>query len=186
MDVGNSFGMVDTHLPLHITAIRLLIAAVLGAMIGFEREIKTAEAGLRTHILVSVAASLFTILAFEIFHTIEIADGPRADPIRAVEAVTAGIAFLGAGAIFRNNDGVQGLTTGAGMWLAGAVGVATALGYYAVAFGVAVLAVLVLSALRTISRRMIRKDHADNQASDDNITDGVGTNRVRPGQTRRF
>lgn len=159
MDVGNEFGFVQTYLPQHIIAIRLLIAAILGAMIGFEREIHTAEAGLRTHILVSVAAALFTILAFEIFHTFETGEGGQADPIRAVEAVTAGIAFLGAGAIFRSGAGVQGLTTGAGMWLAGAVGLATALGYYIVAFGVALLAVMVLAALRALAHNIIRHKH---------------------------
>jgi putative Mg2+ transporter-C (MgtC) family protein len=65
MDVGNSYNMVETHLPSHIIAIRLSIAAALGAMIGFERETHTAQAGLRTHILVAVAAALFTILAFQ-------------------------------------------------------------------------------------------------------------------------
>ncbi|KRA50370.1 hypothetical protein ASD80_16340 [Devosia sp. Root635] len=124
-------------------------------MIGFEREWSTAEAGLRTHILVSVAAALFTILAFEIFHTIG-PDGAKADPIRAVEAVTAGIAFLGAGAIFKSGGNVQGITTGAGMWLAGAVGVATSLGYYLIAFGAALLAVVVLAALRALAHNVIR------------------------------
>jgi putative Mg2+ transporter-C (MgtC) family protein len=159
MDVGNEFGFVQTYLPQHIIAIRLLIAAVLGAMIGFEREVNTAEAGLRTHILIAVAAALFTILTFEIFHTIEPgSSGPQADPIRAVEAVTAGIAFLGAGAIFKSGGNVQGLTTGAGMWLAGAVGLATALGYYLIAFGVALLAVLVLAALRAFAHGVLGKD----------------------------
>lgn len=164
MDVGNEFGFVHTFVPQHIIAIRLLIAAVLGAMIGFEREWNTAEAGLRTHILVAVAAALFTILAFEIFHTIDPAtSGSQADPIRAVEAVTAGIAFLGAGAIFRSGGGVQGLTTGAGMWLAGAVGLATALGYYLIAFGVALLAVIVLAALRALAHNVIRGDEAEDE-----------------------
>ncbi len=166
MDVGNEFGFVQTYLPQHIIAIRLLIAATLGAMIGFEREWNTAEAGLRTHILVATAAALFTILAFEIFHTIGPGSGgSQADPIRAVEAVTAGIAFLGAGAIFRSGGSVQGLTTGAGMWLAGAVGVATALGYYLVAFGVALLAVIVLAALRALAHNVIRGDEVDEEKS---------------------
>jgi putative Mg2+ transporter-C (MgtC) family protein len=156
MEAGNGFGLVDTYLPQHIILIRLGIAAVLGGIIGFEREINTAEAGLRTHILISVAAALFTILAFEIFHTIEIAgQGSQADPIRAVEAVTAGIAFLGAGAIFRHSGSVQGLTTGAGMWLAGATGVATALGFYLVATATAILAIIVLAALRFFSHQVI-------------------------------
>ncbi len=155
MDIGNGFGLTDTYLPQHIIAIRLLLAAVFGALIGLEREVHTAGAGLRTHILVSVAAALFTILAFEIFHTLEGGPNTNADPIRAVEAVTAGIAFLGAGAIFRQGSGVQGLTTGAGMWLAGAVGLATALGYYVVAGGVAVLAVLVMAALRAFAHGVL-------------------------------
>ncbi len=156
MDVGNSFGLVETYLPQHIIALRLLMAAIFGAMIGFEREINTAEAGLRTHILVAVAAALFTILTFEIFHTIDFGQqGPQADPIRAIEAVTAGIAFLGAGAIFRSGRNVQGLTTGAGMWLAGAVGVATALGFYIVAGAVALFAIVVLAALRAFSHKVL-------------------------------
>lgn len=160
MDEGNAFGLVDTFLPQHIIAIRLVIAAALGAMIGFEREVNTATAGLRTHILIAMAAALFTILAFEIFHTLEDTNpnGPQADPIRAVEAVTAGIAFLGAGAIFRSGNNVQGLTTGAGMWLAGATGIASALGYYFIAFGVAVFAVMVLAALRFFAHQVVGKD----------------------------
>ena len=164
MDVGNAFGLVETHLPQHIIAIRLLIAAVLGAAIGFEREWHTAEAGLRTHILVATAAALFTILPFEIFHTLPDSGDGRADPIRAIEAVTAGIAFLGAGAIFRNGGGIQGLTTGAGMWLAGAVGMATALGYYGIAAGVALLAVLVLAAMRALSHRVVGRRDVDGEA----------------------
>lgn len=159
MDEGNAFGLVETFLPQHIIAIRLLIAAVLGGVIGFEREVNTAAAGLRTHILVALAAALFTILAFEIFHTLEGGpNGPQADPIRAVEAVTAGIAFLGAGAIFRSGRNVQGLTTGAGMWLAGATGIASALGYYYIALGVAVFAVMVLAAMRVFAHKVVGKD----------------------------
>jgi putative Mg2+ transporter-C (MgtC) family protein len=156
MEVGNSFGLVDTYLPQHIIAIRLVLASIFGAIIGFERESHSSGAGLRTHILIALAATLFTILAFEIFHTIGPQGESRADPIRAVEAVTAGIAFLGAGAIFRSGGGVQGLTTGAGMWLAGAVGVATALGHYYVAAGAALLAVLVMASLRFFAHQVLR------------------------------
>jgi putative Mg2+ transporter-C (MgtC) family protein len=164
MEVGNEFGFVKTYLPQYIIAIRLSIAAAIGAMIGFEREVDSAGAGLRTHILVSVAGALFTILAFEIFHMLEGngASSPRADPSRAVGAVTAGIAFLGAGAIFRSGGNMRGLTTGAGMWLAGAVGIASALGYYFVAFGVALFAVLVLAALRALAHQVIARHGKSN------------------------
>ncbi|HEY0032375.1 MAG TPA: MgtC/SapB family protein [Devosia sp.] len=161
MDQGNAFGLVDTYLPQHIMAIRLLIAAMLGAVIGLEREVNTAQAGLRTHILVATAATLFTLLAFEIYHSLgEGQDGSKADPVRVVEAVTAGIAFLGAGAIYKDGGGVQGITTGAGMWLAGAVGVATALGYYFLAAGVAGLAVVVMALLRRFAHGVVRNNGA--------------------------
>jgi putative Mg2+ transporter-C (MgtC) family protein len=158
MDWATGLGYVETHTPQHIFAIRLLLAAVFGAMIGFEREGAHGSAGLRTHILISVAACLFTLLAFEIYATALDGGSNNPDPIRAVEATTAGIAFLGAGAIFRSRGDVRGLTTGAGMWLAGAVGVSAALGYYLVAFGVSLFAVLVLAALRRLAHRVIGDD----------------------------
>src|SRR5690606_9235330 len=126
------------------------VAAILGGAIGFERE-NHAAAGFRTHILVATAACLFTLLTFEIFHLSDVVETGRSDPIRSIEAVTAGIAFLGAGAIFQSRGSVQGLTTAAGMWLAGAVGVGVALGYYGIAAAVSLLAVLVLAILRRIT-----------------------------------
>ena len=151
-------GYVDTHTPQHVILIRLLIAALPGGVIGYEREAHSITAGLRTHMLIAIAAALFTTLAFEIFHNALENGSENPDPIRAVEAVTAGIAFLGAGAIFQQRGSVQGLTTGAGMWLAGAVGVCVALGYYFIAGAVAVFAVIVLAALRALAHRVIGKD----------------------------
>ena len=155
-------GLEPTHTPLHIILIRLVIGAGLGAIIGYERA-QTSTAGLRTHILIALAATLFTSLVFEIFHTALDAGSQNPDPIRAIEAVTAGIAFLGAGAIFQQRGSVQGLTTGAGMWLAGAVGVATALGYYLIAIATAVLAVIVLAAMRHFSHHVVQADDIDDE-----------------------
>lgn len=151
-------GFVETNTPQHIMLIRLLIAATLGGAIGYERE-SHAAAGFRTHILIATAACLFALLAFEIFHLSDVVETGRADPIRAIEAVTAGIAFLGAGAIFQSRGSVQGLTTAAGMWLAGAVGVAVALGYYLIAVAVSVLAVIVLAVLRHFTRGKGPNEH---------------------------
>lgn len=150
MDLS-AIGFVETTTPQHILLIRLIFAAILGGAIGFERE-NHAAAGFRTHILIATAACLFTLLAFEIFHISDVFSTGQSDPIRAIEAVTAGIAFLGAGAIFQSRGSVQGLTTAAGMWLAGAVGVAVALGYYVIALAVSVLAVIVLAVLRHFTR----------------------------------
>jgi putative Mg2+ transporter-C (MgtC) family protein len=171
MDWATGLGFVDTHTPQHVFAIRLLLAALFGGMIGFEREASNyGSAGLRTHILIATAACLFTLLAFEIYELALAGGSNNPDPIRAVEATTAGIAFLGAGAIFQSRGNVRGLTTGAGMWLAGAVGVATALGYYLIAFGVALFAVIVLAALKYLAHRMI---------GDDDDTGG-GAGRLKP------
>lgn len=148
-------GFVDTHTPQHILLIRLALAAILGAMIGYEREAHNVAAGLRTHILIATAACLFTLLAFEIFETALAGGSNNPDPIRSVEAVTAGIAFLGAGAIFQQRGSVLGLTTGAGMWLSGAVGVTVALGYYIIGIAVAVFAVIVLAALRAFAHHVV-------------------------------
>lgn len=158
MDWLLQLGYTETATSQPIIAVRLLLAALFGALIGFEREGNNGSAGLRTHILISVAACLFTVLAFEIYALAVAGGNNNADPIRAVEAATAGIAFLGAGAIFQQRGSVRGLTTGAGMWLAGAVGVATALGFYLIALGTAVLAVLVLAALRVFAHKMIGGD----------------------------
>lgn len=158
-----AIGFVETTTPQHIMLIRLGIAAILGGVIGFERE-QHAAAGLRTHILIAVAACLYTLLTFEIFHLSDVVESGRSDPIRAIEAVTAGIAFLGAGAIFRSGLTVQGLTTGAGMWLAGAVGVAAALGYYGIGLAVAILAVVVLALMRRITQASVP---VDDKRSDD-------------------
>lgn len=164
-----AIGFVETSTPQHIILIRLLIAAILGGVIGFEREAQHGSAGLRTHILIAVAAALYTLLVFEIFHLADVADNANADPIRAVEAVTAGIAFLGAGAIFQLRGNVRGLTTGAGMWLAGAVGVAAAMGYYLIALTVSVFAIIVLAALRAFAHRTIGREEAEAAAERDRI-----------------
>ncbi len=155
MELVTPLGYEPTHTPQHIILLRLLIAAVLGGMIGWERGAEAGTAGLRTHILIALAAALFTTLAFEIYREALEGGSNNPDPIRAIEAVTAGIAFLGAGAIFQQRGSVQGLTTGAGMWLAGAVGVTAALGYYVIALVVAVFAVIVLAALRAFSHRVV-------------------------------
>lgn len=147
-------GFEPTELPLQVVFARLGLSALLGAVIGYERGVRTGTAGIRTHILISVAATLFTILAFEIYERALSGGSSSPDPIRSIEAVTAGIAFLGAGAIFRGGGSVQGLTTGAGMWLAGAVGIAVALGFYHVALAVAVLALVVLAVLRAFSHKV--------------------------------
>ena len=134
-----------TWLSFPVIAARLLCAALFGALIGFEREWRKRPAGLRTHILVCVAAATFVILTIEIAHApIFGRDSITMDPPRVVEAVTAGVAFLAAGTIMVARGQVRGLTTGAGMWLAGAVGLACGLGLWQIAaFGTCLVLVVV-------------------------------------------
>lgn len=140
-----------TYTSFPVIAARLLLATLYGAVIGFEREWRNRPAGLRTHILICVAAATFAILTIEIVHAPVfskdvVEDAVKVDPIRVVEAVTAGVAFLAAGSILFSKGEVQGLTTGAGMWLAGAIGVACGLGLWQVA-GLGTLIVLIVAGL---------------------------------------
>ena len=138
-----------------VAAARLLLAAIFGAAIGFEREWRNRPAGLRTHILVCVAAATFAILTIEIIHApMFVKDTARFDPIRVIEAVTAGVAFLAAGVVIFTRGQVHGLTTGAGMWLAGAIGVACGLGLWQIALFSTLLALAVLALLYAFESKM--------------------------------
>lgn len=142
---------MESEIGLAAIALRLALACFLGGVIGIEREFKDRPAGLRTHILISLASALFTIMAIEL--SFALADDQRniqADPIRIIEAVTAGVAFLAAGTIITRQDNVSGLTTGAGMWLAGAIGIATGSGYYIVAAMTTGLALIIFAILNGI------------------------------------
>lgn len=143
------FDPLTTSLSEGIIATRLLLAVALGAVIGYEREQLSRPAGLRTHMLTALAAALFTIITMEMHAAVRLEAGsPSTDPIRVIEAVTAGVAFLAAGAIFRSQGDVKGLTTGAGMWLAGAIGVACGAGYGILAVMATALAAIILFAVR--------------------------------------
>jgi putative Mg2+ transporter-C (MgtC) family protein len=142
-DIGHA-----TWLPFSVIAARLALATLFGAVIGFEREWRNHPAGLRTHILVALAAASFTLIGIEIVHSSQFDnDAARQDPLRLIEAVTAGVAFLAAGTIIVARGQVKGLTTGAGLWLAGSVGLAAGLGFWQVAAFVTLLAVIVLGLL---------------------------------------
>jgi putative Mg2+ transporter-C (MgtC) family protein len=106
---------------------RLLTAALLGALLGFEREMKQKSAGLRTNVLIALGSALFTVMSYEM------AEGDAADPSRIAAQIVTGIGFLGAGAIIRQGLSVRGLTTAAGLWVVAAIGMAVGAGYYSAA-----------------------------------------------------
>jgi putative Mg2+ transporter-C (MgtC) family protein len=137
--------------------VRSLFAVLVGAAVGFDRELRNKPAGLRTHILISLAAAVFTLVTFELHAEVRSAGPFGGDPIRIIEAVTAGVAFLAAGAIIQSRGGVQGLTTGANMWLAGALGVACGSGYYTLAAIGVGFALIVLVVVGRLERRFDKR-----------------------------
>ncbi len=150
--------VLRSSLPELVIVLRMVLAIVLGGIVGFEREIRSRGAGLRTHILVALAATTFTLITIEIYR--EAADA-RADPVRIVDAVTAGVAFIAAGAIIKSAGDVRGLTTGVAVWLAGAIGVACGIGYYLVAILAAVFGVAVLRGIGWIEAKTLGKKIED-------------------------
>lgn len=166
-DIANLFiaELTRTTIPLSEIALRLALAAALAGVLGFEREVAGRPAGLRTHMLVSLAAATFTIGALELLHW---TDGlqessAKVDPARALEAITAGVAFLAAGTIIRSGKNTHGLTTGAGMWLAGSIGLVTGIGLYAFAIIASLIGLIILSILRHLERLAKIKPEAEDE-----------------------
>src|SRR5947199_3172699 len=139
--------------------LRLSLAAVLGGVIGFERELREREAGLRTHLLVALGSALFTIVGAYGFHSF-LDSGQsvvRADPTRIAAQIVSGIGFLGAGAIIRQGLSVRGLTTAATLWLVAAIGLACGAGYYDAAIIAPGVALVTLGPLRIFAFRIVRR-----------------------------
>jgi putative Mg2+ transporter-C (MgtC) family protein len=136
-------------------AVRMLLAAVLGAGIGFEREIHDHPAGMRTHLLVSLGSAIFTILSIFAF------SGPPApngslptDTSRVAAQVVSGIGFLGAGAILKYGTSVRGLTTAASLWATAAVGMACGAGTWIVAIVGTAIVIVSLWPLSIVVNRL--------------------------------
>jgi putative Mg2+ transporter-C (MgtC) family protein len=112
-------------------AVRLVVAALLGAAIGFEREIHEHPAGMRTHLLVALGSALFTVVSiFGFVGVLGIGEGAPVDPSRVAAQVVTGIGFLGAGAILKFGTTVRGLTTAASLWATAAIGMAVGAAEY--------------------------------------------------------
>jgi putative Mg2+ transporter-C (MgtC) family protein len=139
--------------------LRLALAAVLGGLIGVERELREREAGLRTHLLVALGSALFTIVGAYGFHAfLESGESVvRADPTRIAAQIVTGIGFLGAGAIIRQGLSVRGLTTAATLWVVAAVGLAAGAGYYSAAVITTALVLIALYPLRILAYRILRR-----------------------------
>jgi putative Mg2+ transporter-C (MgtC) family protein len=148
-ELGGSFSRISPG----ISAARLTSAAILAAIIGLEREIRGKPAGLRTHILIAIAAAMFILISVDLAAMeFDTDDVKRVDPLRLIEATTAGVAFLAAGVIFTSGGKVQNITTGASMWLAGAIGLACGAGQVLLAAMATFIVLIVLFVLRQIEK----------------------------------
>jgi putative Mg2+ transporter-C (MgtC) family protein len=142
-------------------SLRLLVAAVLGAAIGLEREIHAHPAGMRTHLLVSLGSAAFTVVSIFVFETPPSPNGTiPTDPSRVAAQIVSGIGFLGAGAILKYGSSVRGLTTAASLWATAAVGMAAGGAAWVVAGVTTLLIVFSLGPLNAIVSRL-RLENAD-------------------------
>jgi putative Mg2+ transporter-C (MgtC) family protein len=138
-------------------ALRLVLAAVLGGAVGLERELREREAGLRTHLLVSVGAAVFTLVSAYGFSDFQYGarQGITLDPTRIAAQIVTGIGFLGAGAIIRQGLSIRGLTTAATLWVVAAIGLASGAGYYSVAVIGTAIVIFSLYPLRILAHRAV-------------------------------
>ena len=143
---------LDVTLQLDLSA-RMLIAAILGAGIGFEREIHDHPAGMRTHLLVALGSAIFTELSIFGFGPSSGGSGP-VDPTRIAAQIVSGIGFLGAGAILKYGTSIRGLTTAASLWATAAVGMAVGAGSWIVAVVGAAIILFSLWPLNSVIARL--------------------------------
>lgn len=136
-----------------VIVVRLAGGALLASVIGIDRQLRDRPAGLRTTMLVGLASATFALVGATMLETYrDMADVVRIDPLRLIEAVTGGVAFLAAGLIVFSGGKVHGLTTGAGVWLAAATGLAAGLGQWFIAVAAAIGGFVVIALLRAFEK----------------------------------
>ena len=132
---------------------RVFVAALLGGMIGFEREYRAKEAGLRTHFLVAMGSALFMIVSQYGFNAV-LSTSITLDPSRVAAQVVSGIGFIGAGTIIFQKHVIKGLTTAAGLWVTSAIGLACGSGLYLLSVASTLLVLLCLETIFFILMRI--------------------------------
>ncbi|KVN02622.1 MgtC/SapB family protein [Burkholderia stagnalis] len=166
---------------------RLLLAALLGSVVGIERERLNWAAGLRTHMLVCVGASLVMLVSIFGFEDVVGRNGIVVDPSRVAAQVVSGIGFLGAGSILLRGEVVRGLTTAASLWAVAGIGLAAGGGMYMAAIGATAIVLAILAGVKPLERRFIaqRQQRRLRIVADrggltlDTLHDALGARRVR-------
>lgn len=129
---------------------QLLLAAFLGALIGVEREYKGKKAGLQTYTLVALGSCLFAIISLLLIGTASLDSS-------IVTAIAIGMGFIGAGAIFHGEEGIEGLTTAAGLWVTAAIGLAVGIKFYLLGITATFLVLIVLAGFGMLEEKIFRK-----------------------------
>jgi len=123
--------------------IKLVVSAILGGLVGFEREVQRKPAGMRTHSLVCIGSTLFTIISVNLI---------GAEPSRIAAGIVTGIGFIGGGMIFKSEDRVRGLTTAAELWVLAAIGVAVGIGFYFASLVATLIVIFILIPMKYIEK----------------------------------
>ena len=129
------------------SVIKLLVATLLGAIVGFERERSGKVAGMRTHAMVSLGAALLALISVSLYETFPSVNGVRGFDYHIIANIVVGIGFIGAGAILRRETRVEGTTTAASLWVVAAIGIASGLGLYKEAISTTFIAYIILTFL---------------------------------------
>jgi putative Mg2+ transporter-C (MgtC) family protein len=149
----STFGQELAVLQEYTVFAKLSVACLCGAMLGLEREFAGKPAGLRTNILICVGSALFTlasIIAWQIFT----GANPPSDPMRVAAQIVTGVGFLGAGAIFKSEEQITGITTAATIWFVAAVGMIIAIGFPLLGFLISLAAAGLLFVLGRIEKKV--------------------------------
>ena len=150
--------MIFVEMPIWDAGTRLLVAALLGMLAGFEREFRRKPAGVRKHMLVATGSAAFMILTLELaIGPLKVVDQASVDPTRIIQGIIGGIGFLGAGAIIQGGREVSGLTTGASIWVAGAIGIACGIGFFDFALLLTAVVVIILYAIGRVEGLVMDK-----------------------------
>jgi len=135
---------------------RLLVAALLGGVVGFERERSGKVAGLRTHTLVSVGAALLSVISIKLFQVFPSVNGVVGYDYHLVANIVVGIGFIGAGTILRRDNHIEGTTTAASLWVVSAIGIASGFGFYQEAAATALVVYIILAGLWLVEKYLTR------------------------------
>jgi putative Mg2+ transporter-C (MgtC) family protein len=152
--------------------LRLLVAAILGGVIGFERESVGKSAGLRTHMLVAIGAAIFVMIP-------DLIGAEKADISQIIQGLVAGVGFLGAGAIIKNGNDTRGLTTAATIWLTAAVGMASGLGREVLAIVSTLLTLAVLAVLPRVASHFQTDATAERPEDNKSSEEGEGSKQMK-------